>query len=153
MSSKLCLSVCRYLSVCLSVCLSVSHSLTHSLTHSFIHSLTHSLSVCMKRPSFSLNNKGWYGMYVRRSRRWANAQNVNYTPNLTGEKHTIPTLADQTHIQLTCQRRKTQFIFKTSLPVFFPFNTEESAYLQKACGDTRFTLGIIFLSNTLATYK
>ena len=149
MSSKLCLSVCRYLYVSLSVCLSVCLSLTHSL----IHSLTHSLSVCMKRPSFSLNNKGWYGMYVRRSRRRANARNVSYTPNLTGEKHTIPTFADQTHIQLTCQRRKTQFIFKTSLPVFFPFNTEESAYLQKACGDTRFTLGIIFLSNTLATYK
>ena len=37
-------------------------------------------------------------------RRRANARNVSYTPNLTGEKHTISTL-----IQLTRQHRKTVF--------------------------------------------
>ena len=38
----------------------------------------------------------------------ANARNVSYTPNPTGEKHTISTFVDQTRIQLTRQRRKKQ---------------------------------------------
>ena len=40
---------------------------------------------------------------------------VSYTPNPTGEKHTISTFVDQTRIQLTRQRRKKQLFFKTSL--------------------------------------
>ena len=42
---------------------------------------------------------------------------LDYTPNLTGEKHTISTLVDQTHIQLTHQRSKNRIFFKTSLVV------------------------------------
>ena len=49
----------------------------------------------------------------------ANAQNVSYTPYPTGEKHTISTFVDQTHIQLTRQHRKKTSFFKTSLTVQF----------------------------------
>ena len=48
-------------------------------------------------------------------RRRANARNVSYTPNLSGEKPTISTLIDQTYIQITRQRRK-KLVFQ--LPVF-----------------------------------
>ena len=49
--------------------------------------------------------------------RRANARNVGYTPNHTGEKHTISSFVDQSRIQFTRQFRKTAF-FKTSLSVF-----------------------------------
>ena len=51
-------------------------------------------------------------------RRRANARNVSYTSNPTGEKYTISTFVDQTHIQKSRQRRKNRVFFKTSLPVF-----------------------------------
>ena len=35
----------------------------------------------------------------------------------TGDKHTISTFVDQTHIQRTHPRRQNSFLFKTSLPV------------------------------------
>ena len=44
----------------------------------------------------------------------ANARNVSLTPYPTGDKHTISTFVDQTHIQRTRPRRKTVF-FRTSL--------------------------------------
>ena len=51
--------------------------------------------------------------------RRANARNVSYTPNLTGEKHTISTLLIKPIlIQFTRQRRENWVFFKTSLPVF-----------------------------------
>ena len=45
--------------------------------------------------------------------RWrVNARNVSYTPNLTGEKHNLSTLVDQTHIQLTRRCMQKSFFFK-----------------------------------------
>ena len=42
-------------------------------------------------------------------RRRANARNISKTPYSTGEKHTIATFVDQTHILLTRPRRKNSF--------------------------------------------
>ena len=51
--------------------------------------------------------------------RRANARNVSYTPNPTGDKHTISTF-DQTCIQLTRQpRKKPDFFVKISLTVLY----------------------------------
>ena len=44
---------------------------------------------------------------------------ISHTPYPTGDKHTISTFVDQTHIQRIRPRRKTVF-FKTSLRVFTP---------------------------------
>ena len=41
----------------------------------------------------------------------ANARNISYTSNPTGENNTISTLVDQTHIQLTRERRKNRGFF------------------------------------------
>ena len=56
-------------------------------------------------------------------RRRAIARNVCYIPYPIGEKHTISTFVDQTHIQRTRPHRKT-VSFKTSLPVLLQPPTE-----------------------------
>ena len=48
-------------------------------------------------------------MYTGLIRRRANARNVSYTPNPTGEKRTISGFVDQTRIQTSRQRRKHSF--------------------------------------------
>ena len=52
------------------------------------------------------------GMWQR-----VNARNVSCTPNFTGEKYAISTRWS-TYIQLTRQRRKTDFFLKRSFPMF-----------------------------------
>ena len=42
-----------------------------------------------------------------------------YSPNLTGEKHTISTLVDQTHFQFTHQYRKKQLFSKLVFQALF----------------------------------
>ena len=50
-------------------------------------------------------------VFSRLLRRRARARNVSYTPYSTGDRHTISTFVDKTHIQRTCPRRK-QFFSK-----------------------------------------
>ena len=70
--------------------------------------------VILRLTGIETENKLPMGSLLRRR---ANARNVSYTPNHSGQKQTISTLVDKTHIQRTLQRRKDSFCFKTNLPV------------------------------------
>ena len=74
----------------------------------------------------------WYEFPSLLQRR-ANTQNVSKTPYPTGDKHTISTFVDQTHIQCTRPRRS---FFKTSLPVF-EHHSQPSVSVFKASKESR----------------
>ena len=61
--------------------------------------------------------------------RWANAQNVSYTTNLTDEKHTISTFVHQNPYSAFSPNQKKPSFFKPSLPV--PKSTNNTTCTHK----------------------